>query len=102
MTLADVWILQDGDLDLIKDASISLAGHGQYMWVPWSLQRRSDHPSLTWQTVTARISTSSHTTLRRTFTRGYTPGTVSSCERQSSTPRRPKRILHGPLSSSGA
>jgi hypothetical protein len=31
MTLADVWILQDGDLDLIKDASISLAGHGQYM-----------------------------------------------------------------------
>ena len=25
--------MQDGDLDLVKDASISLAGHGQYMWV---------------------------------------------------------------------
>lgn len=26
---------EDGDLDLIKDASLSLAAHGQYMSVPY-------------------------------------------------------------------
>jgi hypothetical protein len=25
--------IQDGDLDLVKDASLSLAAHGQYMYV---------------------------------------------------------------------
>lgn len=30
-TECDYVDMQDGDLDLIKDASVSLAGHGQYM-----------------------------------------------------------------------
>jgi hypothetical protein len=28
--------MEDGDLDLVKDASLSLAAHGQYMYVPYT------------------------------------------------------------------
>lgn len=38
-------VTKDGDVDLIKDASVSLASHGQYMWA--SFGPSSDIPLLT-------------------------------------------------------
>lgn len=32
MFTAKIHFVQDGDLDLIKDASVKIAAHGQYMW----------------------------------------------------------------------
>jgi hypothetical protein len=31
MFTAEIYFVQDGDLDLIKDASVKMAAHGQYM-----------------------------------------------------------------------